>query len=91
MDAKYQEMVDTLVADLLSVYMKHLEKTKDEYEYVSIVLAAMVFDELAEIEYKRTVERDTDDDPDDICKLMREKAVEMAKSMRNNFLQKTMN
>lgn len=91
MESKHQDMIEALVAELLSVYMKYLKKSDDEYDYVSVVLGALIFKELTELEYKRTVERDSEDDPEDICKLMREKASEMANQMRDRSLAKTMN
>lgn len=86
MDAKYVKMIEDLVAELLDRYMPHLQASKDEYEYCAIVTAAVVFKELAITEFKKGILRDTDEDPQDICLTMENKAKEIAEVIRSRCL-----
>lgn len=86
MDSKYGKMVELLVADLLTKYNIHLSNSQDEFEYCTMVTAALVFKELALFEFRRSIMRNSEDDPDDICKLVEQKALEIAEEIRNRVL-----
>ncbi len=86
MDAKYVKIIEELVTDFLGKYMFHLQASKDEYEYCAIVTAAAVFKELAIIEFKKGIFRDTDENPEDICKTIEDKAKEIAENIRSRCL-----
>jgi len=93
MDPKYVKMMEALVTDLLNKYMVALMETKDEYEYCTVVTAALVFKELALVEFKKGILRDSDDDPDDICTAMDKKAKDLAQGIRkrSSSTQQTLN
>ena len=86
MDDKYAKIVDILIAELLDKYVEHLKKTENEYEYCAIVTAALVFKELALLEFKKNIIRNTNDDPEDICKLVEVQAVKIAEQMRKRSI-----
>lgn len=86
MDAKYFELVETLVAELMSRYMIYLKSAEDEYDYCTVVTAALVFKELALAEFKKSVLRDSNDDPDEICQIVDHKAQEIAEFIRSRSL-----
>lgn len=82
MEDKYVKMIEDLVAGLLDKYTVTLAKTEDEYDYCTIVTAALVFKELALVDFKKAILRDSDDNPDDICEAMNNKAKELAQTIR---------
>ena len=86
MDAKYILIIEDLVAKLLTQYMSHLNLSKDEYEYCAIVTGSLVFKELALLEFKKGIFRESDDNTDDICQTMEAKAKEMAQAIHNRCL-----
>lgn len=86
MDAKYILIIEDLVAKLYTQYMSHLNLSKDEYEYYAIVTGSLVFKELALLEFKKEILRESDDNPDDICQTMEAKAKEMAQTIHNRCL-----
>lgn len=93
MEPKYRKMIEDLVSELLDKYMVALQETKDEYEYCTVVTAALVFKELALVEFKKGILRDSEDDPDDICEIIDNKAKEIALNIRERSLktQQTLN
>ena len=93
MDEKYSKMIEDSVSELLDKYMVTLNRTKDEYEYCSVVTAALVFKELALVEFKKSVLRDSEDNPDDICNIMEAEAKKIAQDIRLRSLksQQTLN
>lgn len=93
MDVKYSKMIEDSVSELLDKYMVTLNGTKDEYEYCSVVTAALVFKELALVEFKKSVLRDSEDNPDDICEIMEAEAKKIAQDIRLRSLknQQTLN
>lgn len=93
MDPKYVKMIEDLVAELLGKYTAAVVEATDEYEYCTVVTAALVFKELALVDFKKAILRDSDDDPDDICEAMDSKAKEIAQTIRVRSLnnQQTLN
>lgn len=86
MDAKHVKIIEELVAELLGKYMFHLQASKDEYEYCTVVMAATVFKEIAITEFKKGILRDTDENPEDICKTIEDNAKEIAENIRSRCL-----
>lgn len=86
MDVKYISMIENLVSELLTQYMSHINSSKDEYEYCAFVTGSLVFKELALLEFKKGILRESDDDPDDICQTMEAKAKEIAEVIHNRCL-----
>lgn len=93
MEPEYIKMIEDLVAELLDKYTTAIVNTKDEYEYCTIVTAALVFKELALVDFKKSILRDSDDDPDDICEIINNEAKGIAQTIRMKSLknQQTLN
>ncbi len=88
MDKKHLEIIEKLVAELLNKYTSYIKTSKDEFEYCSVVTAAVVFKELALSEFKQSLIDDSEEgeDPNDICELVEERAAELAKDIRTRVL-----
>lgn len=93
MDSKYIKIIEDLVSELLQKYVAALNATQDEFEYCAVMTAILVFKELAMVEFKKGILKDSEDDPDDICKTIDEKAREIAISImeRSQNDQQTLN
>lgn len=82
MNIKYKKILESAVADLLTKYNYHLDSVNDDtFEYYTIVTAALVFKNLAIQEFKKIIERDSEEDSSDICKIMEAQAEEISNSI----------
>lgn len=78
MEVKYLKIIETIVAELLTVYTAAIANSKDEYDYCAVVTSALVFKELALFDFKKVIIQNSDDDPNDICEAINNKAKEIA-------------
>jgi hypothetical protein len=92
MDEKHTKLIEEIVTELLNKFLVYLENSKDEYEYCTVVTASVVFKELIMNEFKKVIlNYNSDDNPEDICKIVEGKSVEIAALISNrNFSKKSL-
>lgn len=95
MREEYEEIVQKLAAKLLKAYTTELELTNDINEYFATVIGALVFKNLALMQFKKELASDISEEPnsspEEICQELEEKAQELATQIKFSVSKNSLN